>query len=207
MAKLSIPPFPFEKIAALKRAHRIAICAGTFLLLGGLFFYFIFMPKTDRINELQRNYEDLEVNLSKARAAAKDYDKYQKQYKEAQGEFRLARQLLPDKKEIPSLLESISKSGTRSGLEFLLFQPEKDVSRDFYVEIPVKIQVMGGYHNVAMFFDQVARLPRIVNISNIKIRSVTDSKTTETSLDTSCVATTFQFAEHEPEAKTTEKKK
>jgi type IV pilus assembly protein PilO len=207
MAKLSIPRFPFEKIAALKRVHRIVICAGTFLLLGGLFFYFIFMPKTERINELRKNYEDLEGNLSRARAAAKDYDKFQRKYQEAQGEFMLARQHLPDKKEIPSLLESISKSGTRSGLEFLLFQPEKDVSRDFYVEIPVKIQVMGGYHNVAMFFDQVARLPRIVNISNIKIKGVRDSKTAESYLDTSCVATTFRFVERAPETKQTKKKK
>jgi type IV pilus assembly protein PilO len=60
---------------------------------------------------------------------------------------------------------------------------------------------------VAMFFDQVARLPRIVNISNIKIKSVKDSKTAETSLDTSCVATTFRFVEHEPETKKTKTKK
>jgi type IV pilus assembly protein PilO len=199
MAKLSLPSLPLEKIAALKRAHRIVICAGTFLLLGGVFFYFIFMPKNDRVNELKRNYEDLEGKVIKARAAVKDYDKYQRQYKEAEARFKLARQLLPDKKEIPSLLESISRSGRGSGLEFILFQPGKEVSRGFYVDIPVKIQVTGGYHNVAMFFDQVARLSRIVNISNINIKSATRrSKTAERYLDTSCVATTFRFIEHAP---------
>jgi type IV pilus assembly protein PilO len=206
MAKLSLPSLPLEKIGALTPAHRIAICAGTFLLLGGLFFYFVYMPKTGRVNELKENYDDLEVKVTVARAAAKDFDKHQRQYKEAQVRFKLALQLLPDKKEIPSLLESISKSGTRSGLEFLLFKPEKEVLKDFYAEIPVKIQVTGGYHNLAMFFDQVARLARIVNISNIKIKGGKGAPTggtleRERALEASCVATTFRFVEQAPKAK------
>ena len=201
MAKLSAPSFPYEKIGALTRVHRIAICAGTFLLLGGTFFYFIYMPKTGRINELKKNYDDLEVKVTRAKAAAKDFDKHQRQYKEAQENFKLALQLLPDKKEIPSLLESISKSGRRSGLEFLLFKPEKEVSKDFYAEIPVKIQVTGGYHNLAIFFDQVSKLSRIVNISNIKIKGAKGSKKAGRYLEASCVATTFRFVERAAKSK------
>jgi type IV pilus assembly protein PilO len=205
MAKLSLPSLPFEKIAALSRVVRIAICAGTFLLLGGAFFYFIYMPKAGRIDELQKEYDGLQVQLAKAKAAAKEIHKYEKQFKEAQANFRLALQILPNKKEIPSLLESISKSGTRSGLEFLLFKPEKEISRGFYAEIPVKIQVRGGYHNLAMFFDQVARLPRIVNISNIQIKGSTGSKGAGGYLEASCVATTFRFVEQAPTAKQAKK--
>jgi type IV pilus assembly protein PilO len=206
MAELSIPSFPFEKIAALSRVHRILICAGTFLLLGGLFFYFIYMPKMSRINELKIEFDDLQVKLTKAKAAAKDFDKYQKLYKEAQVKFKLALQLLPDKKEIPSLLESISKSGRGAGLEFLLFQPEKEVPKGFYAEIPVKIQVQGGYHNLAMFFDQVAKLSRIVNISNINITGAKGSTKAATYLQASCVATTFRFIEQAPKGKEAKKK-
>ena len=201
MAELSIPSFPFEKIAALSRVHRILICAGTFLLLGGLSFYFIYMPKISRINELKIEFEDLEVRLTKARAAAKDFDKYQKKYKEKMVEFKLVLQLLPDKKEIPSLLESISRSGRRSGLEFLLFKPEREVLKDFYAEIPVKIQVRGGYHSLAIFFDQVSRLSRIVNISDIKIKGRKGSKGAAGYLEASCAATTFRFVEQALKAK------
>jgi type IV pilus assembly protein PilO len=207
MAKLSIPSFPFEKIAALSRVHRIVICAGTFLLLGGLFFYFIYMPKISRINELKIEFDDLQVKLTKAKAAAKDFDKYQKLYKEAQVRFKLALQLLPDKKEIPSLLESISRSGKGAGLEFLLFKPETEVPKGFYAEIPVKIEVRGGYHNLAMFFDQVAGLSRIVNISNINIKSAKGSKEAVRYLEASCVATTFRFIEQAPKDEQVKKKK
>ncbi len=206
MAEFSLPSLPLEKIAALSQVHRILICAGTFLLLGALFFYFIYMPKASKINKLETQFDDLQVKLTKARAAARDFDKYQKKYKEAQANFKLALQLLPDKKEIPNLLESISKSGTRSGLEFLLFKPETEVSKGFYAEIPVKIQVMGGYHNLAMFFDQVARLSRIVNISNIKIKGAKGSKTAGNFLEASCVATTFRFIEHAPKGEQAKKK-
>ena len=206
MAKLSIPSFPFEKIAALSRVHRIVICAGTFLLLGGVFFYFIYMPKTSRINELKKDYDAVQVKLTKAKAAARNFDKCQRQYKEAQVRFRLALQLLPDKKEIPSLLDSISKSGKRSGLEFLLFKPEKEVLKDFYAEIPVRIQVRGGYHNLAVFFDEVAKLSRIVNMSNIKIKAAKHLKRAGIQLEASCVATTFRFVEQPPEAKQANKK-
>ena len=153
-----------------------------------------------KINELKAQLDDLEVKLNKARAAAREFDKYQKKYKEAQVKFKLALQLLPDKKEIPNLLESISRSGRGSGLEFLLFQPAQEIPRGFYAEIPVKIQVKGGYHNLAMFFDQVAKLSRIVNISNIKITGAKGSKKDATYLEASCKATTFRFLEQATQA-------
>jgi len=192
MAKLSLPTLPFDKVAALSRMHRILICVGVFLVLSGGFFYLIYMPKSGRLNELKDNYENLEMRLIKARTAARNLKKFQKQYNEAQVKFRLALQLLPDKKEIPSLLENISKSGNDAGLEFLLFQPSGEVSRDFYAEIPVNIQVKGGYHNLAVFFDKVGRLPRIVNILNINILA---SKEAGGILSATCVATTYRFLE------------
>jgi len=165
------------------------------------------MPKSSRLDELQKNYEDLEIRLIKARAAAKNLKKFQEQYKEAQVKFRLALQLLPDTKEIPSLLESISKAGQDSGLEFILFQPSAEVSRDFYAEIPVKIQVKGGYHSLAIFFDKVGKLPRIVNMFDIKI-TTPKTKGTQGYLDASCVAMTYRFLEaSEMKASKAKKKK
>jgi type IV pilus assembly protein PilO len=205
MAKLSLPSIPFDKIAALTKKQRIAIFAGTFFILGGGFFYFYYMPNSDKIAMLKQNYGDLQNKVAKAKAAVRDLDKYEKKYKEAQGRFRLALQLLPDKKEIPALLEGISKSGRSSGLEFLLFKPDKEVTKEFYAEIPVKIEVTGGYHNLAIFFDKVARLSRIVNISKLTINSAK----AEGTLKASCVATTYQFVEtpKEEQAKGKSKKR
>ena len=195
MAKFSLPSIPFEKVAALTLQQRIAVCVGTYLLLGGGFFYFMYMPRNAAIKELTQNYNRIQTNLTKAREDAKNLEKYQKQYKEAQGKFKIALQLLPDKKEIPRLLDGISRSGRQSGLEFLLFQPAPEVLKEFYAEIPVKIEVVGGYHNIAMFFDKVAKLPRIVNIFNLNVKSGRSTKEGIEPLKASCVATTYQFVE------------
>ncbi|MDY6988043.1 MAG: type 4a pilus biogenesis protein PilO [Thermodesulfobacteriota bacterium] len=195
MPKISLPAFPWEKIAAIPRPHRIGICAVVFLLLGGGFFYFIYMPKTVEIEGLKKSYSDLQTRVAKAKKDAENLEKYRKQYKEAQGKFKLALQLLPDKKEIPSLLEGISRSGRQSGLEFLLFKPGKEIRKEFYAEIPVQIEVIGGYHNLAVFFAKVAQLPRIVNISNLNIKGTSGVQEGHGALKASCAATTYQFVE------------
>jgi type IV pilus assembly protein PilO len=57
------------------------------------------------------------------------------------------------------------------------------------------MEVIGGYHNLALFFDKVARLSRIVNISNVQIKGAKGSGNAGGDLNTSCVATTFRFVE------------
>jgi len=210
MAKIALPAFPWEKIAAIPRTHRIGICVASFLLLGIGFFYFVHMPKTAKVEQLKQSHSDLQTRVAKAKKDAENLEKYRKEYKEAQGKFKLALQLLPDKKEIPSLLEGISKSGRQSGLEFLLFKPGKEIRKEFYAEIPVKIEVTGGYHNLAVFFAKVAQLPRIVNISGVSIKGASPTQESKEALKASCTATTYQFIEPkkaEPEEKKAKKGK
>lgn len=197
MAKVSLPSLPLEKIEAVGRLQRILICVAVFLILGGSFYYFFYMPKAEEINDLQDEYEALETKLFTLRATVKDFEKFQKEYEAAQTKFKLALQLLPEKQEIPSLLEGVSRSGKDSGLEFLLFQPGQEMQRGFYAEIPVSVQVSGGYHNIALFFDRVAKLPRIVNILNIVIQA---PASTPGILATSCTAMTYRFLEAAPVA-------
>jgi type IV pilus assembly protein PilO len=98
---------------------------------------------------------------------------------------------LPEKKEIPSLLTAISRAGRDVGLEFLLFQPGAEVPKEFYAEIPVSINVVGPYQNIALFFDKVARLFRVVNINDIAM----GSKGSTRDLNTTCTAITYRFIE------------
>jgi len=106
----------------------------------------------------------------------------------AQSDLKIAIKLLPTTSEIPSLLKSITKLGNDSNLEFLLFSPEKQVPKEFYIEIPVSIEVLGSYHDVAIFFDKVGKLDRIVNVVNVNMIPIKELSTT---LKTSCKATTY----------------
>lgn len=192
MAKLSLSSLPFEKVAAISRLQRMLICVALFLILGGSFYMFFYKPKSEELNKLRDEHEVLQTKLFTARAVAKDLEEFERKYEEAQMKFKLALRLLPEKQEIPSLLEGVSKSGKDSGLEFQFFQPSPEVNRGFYAEIPVNLRISGGYHNIALFFDRIAKLPRIVNILNIAIQA---PAATPGILNASCTAVTYRFLE------------
>jgi type IV pilus assembly protein PilO len=98
---------------------------------------------------------------------------------DAEEQFKIVMRALPEKEEIPTLLTGISKAGKSSGLNFILFQPMPEVKKDFYAEIPVAMEVTGDYHGVAMFFENVAGLNRIVNIRNISMTPADKKQNTE----------------------------
>ena len=192
-----------DKIGKLSKQYKFLLCLGLFVLLIGPFVYFSFLPKISKINVLKKEHTALETRLATAKAKANRLKYYQDKLKDAELEFKIVMKKLPEKKEIPALLSSVSQSGRDAGLEFLLFQPEPEQNKDFYAEIPVSIRVTGNYHHVALFFDKVARLSRIVNIDDIKMASTKGN----TTLITSCKAVTYRFAETKPEKASLSKKK
>ncbi len=184
-----------DKIGKLSKLYRILICFGIFLMLIVPCVYFSYQPKFKKIDKLKTEQETLETRLIRARAKAKKLEYFQDKLKKAQTEFKIAVKKLPEKKEIPSLLSNVSQSGHDSGLEFLLFEPKAERTKEFYAEIPVSIIVTGNYHKTALFFDKVARLHRIVNIDDIKMTATKESG----ELKILCTAVTYRFVETKPE--------
>ncbi len=187
----------FDKLGELSQIQRILICAAIFLFMISGFVYFSYYPKFKQIDTLNTRHKKLKSELDTAKRNASQLAKFQLEMKEAEDNFKIASKALPETKEIPSLLDNISKSGQDSGLEFLLFQPNPDKTIGFYAEIPVLIQVKGGYHNLASFFDRVSRLSRIVNIKDIDIVASDEPGR----LMTKCTAVTYRFLEREIEPK------
>ena len=200
----AIEPF-FNKVEKLSRLQRLLISAGFFVLIAGIFIYFLYWPKFETIRSLKSKLANTEKKLATAKRNATDLKKFQTKMKEAEAQFKMAMKKLPEKEEIPSLLASISDSGQQVGLEFLLFQPKREKKKEFYAEIPVSMNIRGDYHNLALFFDQVARLSRIVNIRNIKMSRAGGNSSPV--LNTKCMAVTYKFIETPPKKKSKKKKK
>jgi type IV pilus assembly protein PilO len=188
-----------EKIEKLVLWQRVAIVAGLLVLLCGAAVWFMFLPKYNEITSLEQKLQGLEKKLATAKMNAAELGKFQAKMQEAEAQFKIAMSALPEKEEIPALLTSVSKSGQEVGLEFLLFEPKAEARREFYAEIPVAMNIRGDYHNLAIFFDKVARLSRIVNIHNITINRGKDLKDTK-DLSSSCTAVTYKFVEPLPPA-------
>ncbi len=193
----------FDKISKLKMLHRVLIFAGTIVFLVGLFSYLVYMPKTGQIKNIKSELDRLEREIRLATVRARNLKRLEADLATAQDDLKFALRLLPTTSEIPSLLKNITKLGNDSDLEFLLFSPEREVSKTFYVEIPVSVEVRGSYHNVARFFDKVGKLDRIVNVVNV---IMTPLEEYSTYLKTTCKAVTYRFKE-EKKAKSASKKK
>ena len=195
----------FDKISKLRMVHRVLILVVTAVFLLGIFIVLIYMPKKKEIATVESELRGLEKQIASVKYKAKDLEKLQGELTEAQDELKLALRLLPTTSEIPALLKSITKLGNDSHLQFLLFSPEREVPKEeLYVEIPVSIEVMGGYHDVAMFFDKIGKLDRIVNIINV---SMIPAKLDATTLRTKCRALTYRFKEEEKAKGVQQKKK
>jgi len=135
--------------------------------------------------------------------------KFRKENEELKIKFKELLKLLPNTKEIPSLLTNISNLAQDCGLEILLFKPQKEIPRGFYADIPVEMQVNGDYHNIGHFFDKVSKLERIVNIADISI-AVSSKKGNDADkpkLNSKFKAITFKFIEKEVKSVKKKKKK
>lgn len=183
----------FDRVSELSKIQRIMICVGVFVIIFVLFWFLSYWPRWQSIGKLNAENKRLSAELMRSKKNAQQLDTLRKEFVSKQREFNLVMKSLPEKEEISSLLTGVSQSGQQAGLEFLLFQPQGDVNKNFYAEIPVSIRVRGGYHNVAQFFDKVANLSRIVNIRNIKM-----SRDKTGALTTSCEAVTYKFIEPTP---------
>jgi type IV pilus assembly protein PilO len=191
-----------DKIERLSKAQRVLITVGIVVVVLAAAVWFLYKPKYEKINSLTAELKKVEKQLVKAKKNAAELEKFQAKMREAEAQFKLAMKALPEKEEIPSLLTSISQSGQDVGLEFLLFEPKAENRKEFYAEIPVAMNIKGDYHNLAIFFDKVARLSRIVNIRGISMSRIQDTN----DLSTACTAVTYKFVESEP-PKTDKKKR
>jgi type IV pilus assembly protein PilO len=190
-----------EWVEARTKLQRVLIYASAIVLLVGSFTYFAYLPKHKEIGRLELEYKKLAEKLDKARKTAKQLNYYRTKMKAAEAQFKIVMKALPEKEEIPALLSGISQAARDADLDITKFQPNQEKAKEFYAEVPITITVSGNYHNVAMFFDKISNLPRIVTIEAIKMLPDKESD----KLLTTCTAVTYKFIE--PVKKKPSKKK
>ena len=166
----SIGAWPMPVKAAL-----IAVVCIVVLALG----YFLDTQK--QLDTLERNRIEetkLKKDFESKQAKAANLDAYKKQMAEMQQSFGAMLRQLPSKTEVEALLVDISQTGLASGIEFQLFKPEAERQIDFYAELPIKMNMIGTYHEFGRFVSGIAALPRIVTLHNISIGTGKDGELT-----------------------------
>lgn len=183
-----------EKILKLPAYQRFLLLLILMSLLVVGFYFMLYQGQLEAFSREEKTLETETAKLIENRRIAANLPRFKAEYESLKIELDKALTELPDKKEIPTLLTSIGDLARQQGLEVIQFKPASEVRKEFYAEVPVDLKLTGSYHDVAMFFDSVGNLPRIVNIDGLKMGG---AKTVDdrTALSVDCRATTFRFIE------------
>lgn len=182
-----------EKIQKVPAKTRASAFVGVVVAIVVLFIWQIHIPKTDEIKKLESEVSGLETKIRENDAQIRKLDELRQEVKMLQEKLSLLTQQLPPESEVSGLLRQIQGLVNKSGLTLKLWKPEtrKPHSSGMYEEIPITLRLLGGYHNVAMFYDSVSKLTRIVNILNVKLGSAKIGKSGLMEIDIDCTAMTF----------------
>jgi type IV pilus assembly protein PilO len=133
-----------------------------------------------------------ETFLEKKRLAV-NLEAYKQQRAEIEQSFGALLKQLPNKSEMDALLIDINQAGLGRGLAFELFKPsERENFTEFYAELPVNIKVTGNYHDLGAFASDVAKMPRIVLLTDLKLDPPKDGV-----LSMEAVAKTYRYLDEE----------
>lgn len=182
----------FENLPGWQRGLVIGVLY--VFVLGGIA-WFVVYPAFEKKGVLQTEVNNMASQNAKDEAKVRRLPELKKENERLQAMLTELKAKLPNDREVTSLLQQVSDLGNQSGLRFKTWKPGQRKSQgDLYEEIPIAIQVVGGFHNVGIFFNHISRLDRIVNISDIVMEKPVYERGILT-IGVSCTATTFASAE------------
>jgi type IV pilus assembly protein PilO len=169
------------------------------VLVGGLFWYFYWSDATVERDEKTAKLEALNKEIRALEVTAQKLGEFQREVALLEKKLETLKSILPPAKETPDLMRKVQALAAQSNLTINNFTPGATVNKDFYQEWPISMGLVGNYHNLALFFDKVSRLPRLVNVNNIKITSLPNQTASQT-IGVANTATTFVYIETPPGA-------
>lgn len=183
-----------EAIASLSPRKKILIVLVIAVIMPGLYWYSFYRSKAKVIKTLRNNLSKKQAKLNENEAIARNLPRFKEEVGKLNLRLGKVIQELPNSREIPNLIETISNLGSFNGLDVVFIKPLKDVNKGFYAEVPIQIKVKGGYHEMGLFLDAISKLPRIINVANLNMGGAKVDKDKGTVvLDISALAVTYRY--------------
>jgi type IV pilus assembly protein PilO len=173
----------------------VAAILGVLICVGFYFFFYQDKQKeldaqVEALNQLKQQVQQLELTVSKLA-------EFQEKVKLLEAKLERLKLILPPQKETPELMKKLQALASQSALTIKKFNPRPTVTKDFYQEWPIDMDLEGSYHSLGIFFDRISRLPRLVNVGNVRIKPLAQQRANAT-IATSFVAMTFVYIEKPP---------
>ncbi|HEY0404096.1 MAG TPA: type 4a pilus biogenesis protein PilO [Pyrinomonadaceae bacterium] len=153
---------------------RLGVFGVAALLIYGGFYYFVTSGTRAETKNLQAEIDVLRGKNAEAQVAQQRLNEYRAAYKSRQEEYEELKALLPEQRELTSVLQGVTDRARGSRLVIRRFSPKDDVQQDFYSGKPIEVEVSSSFANLRSFFDQMARYQRIVSITDFKINRLSE---------------------------------
>ena len=208
-AQVSLRSFDFERLAQDFRnldqndpgswpfAPKVAVFVGLLVVVIALAWWLVWNDQVELLETRQSQEVQLRESWMAKKRLALNKEEYKRQLGEADRQFGALLKQLPNKAEMDSLLSDINQAGLGRGLQFELFKPGAESVKDFYSEMPIAVSIVGTYHDLGQFASDVARMPRIVTLTNLDLVS-TDGSSGMLTLKASAI--TYRYLDDDEQA-------
>jgi len=184
-------------LTKLPLAGQLGVSAVIALLICGGFYYFWYADAVEQQKQKEARLAALQQEIRALEATANRLPEFQREVQALEARLETLKRILPPEKEMPDLMRRIQYLAAQSSLQIRKFNPAAVVTKDFYQEVPVSIDVEGTYHNLGAFLDRVSRMSRLVNMSDIKIKAQS-TQTLNNTVGISTTATTYVYLDNVP---------
>ncbi|WP_213996328.1 type 4a pilus biogenesis protein PilO [Arsukibacterium sp.] len=171
LSEIDINDLDIENMGSWPVAAKVIFAIILAALVATLTYFMLIDSKIDELNSAKQKETELRQLYRTRYASAVNLDLYKQQMVEMENTFSFLLKQLPTTHETPGLLDDITYVGTTSGLTFLRINWEPEIEKEFYTELPIKIDVVGDYHQFGNFVSEVAKLPRIVSLHDFSIQT------------------------------------
>jgi len=166
-------------------------------LIGGGFYYLWLAEAWEQEAQKRARLEALQKEIRALEVTANKLQEFQREVQLLEAKLETLKRILPPEKETPDLMRRVQYLATQSALAIKIFTPGSVANKEFYQEVPINLSVEGTYHNLGSFCDRVSRLSRLVNLGNIKVRSM-QNPTASRTISAQAVATTYVYLDTPP---------
>jgi type IV pilus assembly protein PilO len=167
------------------------------LLIFGLIFFFAILPQQETKKKLELQHSDLQKEYTALLNIQMGMEQFRRDFEKSKGDLQRALAELPERKDIPGILRTISTIGGETRVKIRFFEPKNIINKDFYAELPFEMKYSGGYANVGQFFDDIRRMQRIVHLPIFFLEA--KGPPTKVYLEGTCTARTFLFTKEQPQ--------
>ena len=185
-----------EQLAKVPKPIRLAVVSAVLVAIAAGYWFLAYQPDQEVRRGLVARAQELQRSLNNARSIANNVPGFKAEVAGLERDLSLALKQLPNRKQFEDLLRDISTTGKKVGVIIKSIDRDREIRRDFYAEVPFKIELEGTYHDLARFFETVANLPRIVNMGALEISVVNETRQS-TRLKVVGMATTYRFISDE----------